>query len=92
MRIESGLLDWLKDYSAHSYHVVDLPDGLGRTLRAYLGHFGLVSGAFDLALGKNGEIALARVEPERPMGWLETETGLPMSTAFAELLASGGVT
>lgn len=90
VRIESDLLDWRKDYSAHSYHVVDLPDRLGRILRAYLGHFGLVSGTFDLALDRDGESHWLELNPNGQWGWLETETGLPMSAAFAELLASGG--
>ncbi|TVT61643.1 ATP-grasp ribosomal peptide maturase [Amycolatopsis rhizosphaerae] len=89
VRIESGLLDWRKDYSALSYHVVNLPDRLSETLRDYLGHFGLVSGSFDLALDKNGEPHWLELNPNGQWGWLETETGLPMATAFAELLAHG---
>ncbi|WAL68721.1 ATP-grasp ribosomal peptide maturase [Amycolatopsis cynarae] len=89
VRIESGLLDWRKDYSALSYRVVDLPDRLSQTLRDYLGHFGLVSGSFDLALDQNGEPHWLELNPNGQWGWLETETGLPMATAFAELLAYG---
>ncbi|MFC9535986.1 ATP-grasp ribosomal peptide maturase [Streptomyces sp. NPDC056975] len=89
VRIESGLLDWRKDYSALSYRVVNLPDRLSQTLQDYLGHFGLVSGSFDLALDKNGEPHWLELNPNGQWGWLATETGLPMATAFAELLASG---
>lgn len=92
VRIESGLLDWRKDYSALSYRVVDLPDRLSRTLHDYLGHFGLVSGSFDLALDKNGESHWLELNPNGQWGWLATETGLPMATAFAELLAYGSPT
>lgn len=89
VRIDSGLLDWRKDYSALSYRVVDLPDRLSRTLKDFLGHFGLVSGSFDLALDKNGEAHWLELNPNGQWGWLETETGLPMARAFAELLAAG---
>ncbi len=47
VRIDSGLLDWRKDYSALSYTVAKLPEGMDRALLAYLDHFGLVSGSFD---------------------------------------------
>ncbi|MFE6904564.1 ATP-grasp ribosomal peptide maturase [Streptomyces sp. NPDC057717] len=89
VRIDSGLLDWRKDYSALSYRVVNLPDRLSQTLQDYLGHFGLVSGSFDLALDKNGEPHWLELNPNGQWGWLATETGLPMAAAFAELLASG---
>lgn len=90
VRIDSGLLDWRTDYSALSYRVVDLPDRLSRTLQDYLRLFGLVSGSFDLALDKNGESHWLELNPNGQWGWLATETGLPMATAFAELLTSGG--
>lgn len=68
MRNESGLLDWRKDYSALSYRVVDLPDRLSRTLHEYLGHFGLVSGSFDLALDKNGAPHWLELNPNGQWG------------------------
>lgn len=46
VRIESGLLDWRRDYSSLSYAVVDLPGHVKTALRACLSHFGLVSGSF----------------------------------------------
>ncbi|WP_435133667.1 ATP-grasp ribosomal peptide maturase [Actinacidiphila sp. bgisy144] len=89
VRIDSGLLDWRRDYSALSYRVVDLPDGLADTLQSCLRHFGLVSGSFDLALDANGDAHWLELNPNGQWGWLATETGLPMAAAFAALLASG---
>ncbi|MCX5378092.1 ATP-grasp ribosomal peptide maturase [Streptomyces sp. NBC_00091] len=89
VRIDSGLLDWRKDYSALSYTVVDLPDPLKRTLLAYLGHFSLVSGSFDLALDTEGGYHWLELNPTGQWGWLEENTGLPMAAAFAELLTRG---
>jgi hypothetical protein len=43
-QIDSDLLDWRTDYSALSYKVVTLPDGMDKALVAYLDHFGLASG------------------------------------------------
>ncbi|MEU4492648.1 ATP-grasp ribosomal peptide maturase [Streptomyces sp. NPDC023998] len=89
VRIDSGLLDWRKDYSALSYAVVDLPDRVNKALLAYLDHFGLVSGSFDLALDQAGDYWWLELNPNGQWGWLEEETGLEMSAAFADLLKQG---
>ncbi|MFE1308997.1 ATP-grasp ribosomal peptide maturase [Streptomyces sp. NPDC058755] len=89
VRIESGLLDWRRDYSALSYSVVDLPCQVHKQLLAFLDHFGLVSGSFDLAVGRDGEPYFLELNPNGQWGWLQQATGLPMATAFADLLAEG---
>ncbi|MEV4872454.1 ATP-grasp ribosomal peptide maturase [Streptomyces syringium] len=89
VRIDSGLLDWRKDYSALSYTVVDLPDRLGRTLLTYLDHFGLASGSFDLAVDRAGDYWWLELNPNGQWGWLEEKTGLKMAAAFADLLTRG---
>lgn len=89
VRIESGMLDWRKDYSALSYSVVELPRPVEKALLAYLDHFGLVSGSFDLAVDKTGRLWWLELNPNGQWGWLEESTGLAMAAAFAELLTQG---
>ncbi|MFH9295866.1 ATP-grasp ribosomal peptide maturase [Streptomyces sp. NPDC017520] len=89
VRIESGMLDWRKDYSALSYRVVDLPDRVEKALLTYLDHFGLASGSFDFAVDETGGLWWLELNPNGQWGWLEESTGLPMSAAFAELLRQG---
>jgi ATP-grasp ribosomal peptide maturase len=89
VRITSGLLDWRKDYSSHTYDVVDLPDRLVEGLRTYLDHYGLSSGSFDLAVDRDGEPHWLELNPNGQWGWLEERTGLEMAAAFADLLAEG---
>ncbi|CCK24420.1 hypothetical protein BN159_0041 [Streptomyces davaonensis JCM 4913] len=91
VRIESGMLDWRKDYSALSYSVVDLPDRMEKALLAYLDHFALVSGSFDLAVDETDGLWWLELNPNGQWGWLEESTGLAMSAAFAELLTQGAV-
>ena len=55
-----------------------LPDRVAEGLHAYLDRLDLISGSFDLAVDRAGDY-----------WWLETETGLAMSSAFADLLAQG---
>lgn len=89
VRIESGLLDWRRDYSALGYGVVDLPDRLEKALIAFLEHFGLSSGSFDLAVDRAGDFHWLELNPNGQWGWLEDETGLPLAAAFAGLLEGG---
>jgi ATP-grasp ribosomal peptide maturase len=89
VRINSDLLDWRKDYAALTYDVVDLPDRLSRTLLAYLDHYGLASGSFDLAVDRDGELHWLELNPNGQWAWLEEKTGLEMAAAFADLLAEG---
>lgn len=89
VRIDSDLLDWRKDYSALAYSVVDLPDQISRALLAYLEHYALVSGSFDLAVDAAGEHWWLELNPNGQWGWLEEKTGLGMSAAFADLLTQG---
>ncbi|MFC4470902.1 ATP-grasp ribosomal peptide maturase [Streptomyces xiangluensis] len=89
VRIDSGLLDWRKDYSELTYSVADLPDRLENALFAYLDHFDLVSGSFDLAVDCEGEAHWLELNPNGQWGWLEENTGLEMAAAFADLLAHG---
>lgn len=92
VRIDSGLLDWRKDYSALTYTVVDLPDQLAKALRAYLDHFALPTGSFDLAVDRAGDYWWLELNPNGQWGWLEENTGLPMAAAFADLLTQGDPT
>ncbi|MEV5136211.1 ATP-grasp ribosomal peptide maturase [Streptomyces syringium] len=89
LRIESGLLDWRKDYSVLTYTVEHLPARVEKALRAYLDRLELVSGSFDLAVDRAGDYWWLELNPNGQWGWLETETGLPMSAAFADLLMQG---
>lgn len=89
VRIESDLLDWRKDYSALTYSVEHLPDRVNKALHLYLEFLGLVSGSFDLAVDRDGHYWWLELNPNGQWGWLETETGLPMSAAFVDLLSQG---
>ncbi|MYV55619.1 ATP-grasp ribosomal peptide maturase [Streptomyces sp. SID3212] len=89
VRIESDLLDWRKDYGALTYTVEHLPDRLTKGLHRYLEFLGLVSGSFDLAVDRAGKHWWLELNPNGQWGWLERETGLPLSSAFADLLTQG---
>lgn len=89
VRIDSHLLDWRRDYDALTYRVVDLPTPTADGLVRYLRHFGLASGSFDFALGRDGDLHWLELNPNGQWGWLEDAAGLPLASAFADLLAQG---
>lgn len=89
VRIDSGLLDWRTDYSTHTYTPVTAPAAVERAMRAYLKRFGLVFGAFDFALTESGEWVFIECNPSGQWAWMEPPTGLPMTTALADLLEGG---
>ncbi|MEV7116938.1 ATP-grasp ribosomal peptide maturase [Kitasatospora griseola] len=93
VRIDSGLPDWRTDHSTHTYAAIPVPDPLVRAILAYLRHFGLVFGAFDFALTGPAHAADSWVwiecHPSGQWSWLEPPTGLPMTSALADLLERG---
>ncbi|MEU1623515.1 ATP-grasp ribosomal peptide maturase [Streptomyces sp. NPDC005722] len=86
VRIDCDLLDWRTDYNRLTYTVVQPPPGIPAALRRYLDHFGLVFGAFDFAVGRDGAWWFLECNPSGQWAWMEPETGLPMVAAMADLL------
>lgn len=89
VRIDCDLLDWRRDYSVLSYRVTTLPDQISDLLVRYLRRFGLASGSFDLVLDCDGDLHFLELNPNGQWGWLEDAADLPLTSAFADLLAQG---
>jgi ATP-grasp ribosomal peptide maturase len=89
VRINSPLLDWRRDYNQARYRVMREPAGLARRIRSYLAHFRLASGCFDFAISQDDRPVFLECNPNGQWAWLEPETGLPISAAFADLLEKG---
>ncbi|MEU0167721.1 ATP-grasp ribosomal peptide maturase [Streptomyces iakyrus] len=86
VRIDSNLLDWRTDYSQLTYTPLEAPPGIRSALHRYMNRFKLVFGAFDFAVDEDGRWWFLECNPSGQWHWLETETGLPMTTALADLL------
>lgn len=89
VRIESPFTDWRENYELiESYSVVEPPDGLCELLASYLERFGLAYGCFDFGIDAlDGTWWWYECNPAGEWGWIESETGLPIARAFADLLA-----
>jgi len=78
-------LDWRIDYTSLRYECVKVPTSVSAGVLAYLKRFGLLYGAFDFAVARDDWYFL-ECNANGQYGWVEAETGLPMTAALAEPL------
>lgn len=86
VRIDSPHLDWRRDYEAATYSVIDTPEVIVEACMRYLERFGLLFGAFDFGLARDGQWNWYECNSGGQWHWLELETGLPLTAAVADLL------
>lgn len=85
----AGHLDWRSDYDSLSYQIAPLPDLVDDGLRAYMRRMGLTYAAFDFVVDHDGSWWFLESNSAGQYGWLEAQTGLPMTEALASTLAKG---
>lgn len=83
--------DWRSDYGALSYEPIETPDDIRYSVLALLKRLDLPFGAFDFTITPQGEWVFLEVNPNGQWGWIEEHTGLPITSAMADLLTSGAV-
>lgn len=86
VRISSPHIDWRENYADVTYSVVRTPPRIARACHNYLHGFGLLFGAFDFGIGRDGEWIFYECNTAGQWHWLEAQTGLPMTKALADLL------
>lgn len=88
---DAARIDWRTDYAALSYEVIQPPTEIINGVHAYLGAFGLNFGAFDFVITREQPPRWVFLEcnVSGQFGWLEAATGLPISSAIADLLEKG---
>jgi ATP-grasp ribosomal peptide maturase len=83
-------LDWRADFSALTYEWVDTPPEIEHGVRAYLKTLGLAYAALDFGIESDtGRHVFYESNSSGQYGWLETQTGAPITEALADLLAEG---
>lgn len=79
-------LDWRIDYSSLRYQPVEPPARVSNGIFAYMKHFSLLYGAFDFAV-TDDQWYFLECNANGQFGWIESESGLPITAAVADLLA-----
>ena len=80
-------LDWRTDYASLRYELMNPPEIVASGVRALMQELGLHYGALDFVVTPDGEWLFLEINPGGQYGWLEAETGAPMTAALVDLLA-----
>lgn len=91
---EEARIDWRSDYPSLSYEVIELPRRVVEALHAIMAELGLVYGAFDLSMSRDGSkevFSFLEINPGGQYGFLEARTGLPITDRLIKFLANGKV-
>lgn len=87
---DSAHIDWRSDYAALTYEVVTTPTDVTTGVLNLMAELGLVYAALDFAITREGRwVFLGDLNPGGQYGWLEEQTGIPVTPALADLLAKG---
>ncbi|MFF5992892.1 ATP-grasp ribosomal peptide maturase [Prauserella flavalba] len=78
-------VDWRADFAALRYQLVDTPPEVEKGLRRYMDTLGLAYAAVDFAIEKD-RFWFLESNSSGQYGWLESQTGAPITTALADLL------
>lgn len=85
-RSETAQLDWRADYAHHEYRATEVPAETAAGVLRLLDWFGLSFGALDFVVTPAGDWVFLEVNPNGQWGWIETETGLPITAASCDYL------
>jgi len=80
--------DWRADFGALAYELTDTPPDVEAGVRAYMKAMGLAYAALDFGIEKDtGRFVFYESNSSGQYGWLEAQTGAPITGALADLLA-----
>ena len=85
-----GKIDWRQGYDhGLRYEPYDLPDDISEKCIKFLDRMRLNFGAFDFIVTPSGDFVFLECNPNGQWLWIEMETGLKISEAIADTLATG---
>lgn len=83
---ERSATDWRQSYGDLSYGIHQLPQDIQDKCLALVRELDLQFGAIDMVLTPDGRYVFLEVNPGGQWDWIESQTGLPLANAFADLL------
>lgn len=83
-------LDWRRDYAALSYELIEAPAAVEKGVRAFLDAFGLVFGAFDFGIDRDGRWWLYECNPNGQWAWFPEPIPARITAALANQLQHPG--
>jgi glutathione synthase/RimK-type ligase-like ATP-grasp enzyme len=85
----AAYVDWRSDYENLVYDLIDPPTAIVTGVRKLMAELDLVYGALDFVVGPEGEWTFLELNAGGQYGWVEEETGAPLTDQLADLLAKG---
>jgi ATP-grasp ribosomal peptide maturase len=86
----AGHVDWRADFDSLTYRRIDTPPAIAHGVRTYMNTLGLAYAALDFAIEKDtGRWVFLESNSSGQYGWLEAQTGAPITAAIADLLTTG---
>jgi hypothetical protein len=82
-------IDFRSDYANLSYELIDPPTDVVDGVRQLMAAMDLVYGALDFVVGPNGAWTFLEINAGGQFGFIEDETGAPLTAQLADLLAKG---
>ncbi len=79
-------VDWRADFDALSYEWIDTPPEVEQGVRAFMESLGLTYAALDFGIDADGQFVFFESNSSGQYGWLEAQTGAPITAALADLL------
>jgi ATP-grasp ribosomal peptide maturase len=85
----AAYVDWRSDYENLFYDLIDPPTAVVNGVRKLMADLDLVYGALDFVVGTEGDWTFLEINAGGQYGWIEEETGAPLTDQLADLLAKG---
>lgn len=79
-------VDWRADFDALGYEWIDTPAEVDHGVRAYMKTLGLAYAALDFGIDAHDRYWFYESNGGGQYGWLEAQTGAPITAALADLL------
>ncbi len=86
---EAAYIDWRTGYGSNTYELVEPPVEVIESVRLLMIEMGLIYGALDFVIGPDGSWTFLEINAGGQYGWIEDETGAPLTDQLAELLMRG---
>jgi len=85
----SAYIDWRTGYGTNTYRLIDAPAGVIDAVRRLMAELRLNYGALDFVIGPDGEWTFLEINAGGQFGWIEDETGAPITDQLADMLVKG---
>ncbi|MGQ0480414.1 MAG: MvdC/MvdD family ATP grasp protein [Pseudonocardia sp.] len=79
-------VDYRRDYGSLSYELVNPPDTVTASVRELMAGLGLCYAALDFVITPDDDWVFLELNPAGQYGWIEEQTGAPLTEYLAELL------